>query len=195
MGVRVSSSSLFSLYSFAVFYFAEIAQLVEHNLAKVGVASSSLVFRSRSLEWWNGRHEGLKILWAEMSVRVRVSLRAHYTIADLHYASQLFFICFSSSLEQLINLFTADDKEQFATHLVRSHTVTHRTQLRRRSTHELDRQTRRQHQQRNRSTRPQFTSSHAPTQLPIRHPPRQRKPTPQHPSPTPLPKAEEPSPT
>ena len=59
--------------------FAEIAQLVEHNLAKVGVASSSLVFRSKSLEWWNGRHEGLKILWAEMSVRVRVSLRARYT--------------------------------------------------------------------------------------------------------------------
>ena len=84
--------------------FAEIAQLVEHNLAKVGVASSSLVFRSRSLEWWNGRHEGLKILWAEMSVRVRVSLRAHYTIADLHYASQLFFICFSSSLEQVNKL-------------------------------------------------------------------------------------------
>ena len=26
--------------------YAEIAQLVEHNLAKVGVASSSLVFRS-----------------------------------------------------------------------------------------------------------------------------------------------------
>ena len=40
---------------------AEIAQLVEHNLAKVGVASSSLVFRSNGcsnggkwmLEWWN----------------------------------------------------------------------------------------------------------------------------------------------
>ena len=32
---------------------AEIAQLVEHNLAKVRVASSSLVFRSRLLEWWN----------------------------------------------------------------------------------------------------------------------------------------------
>ena len=28
--------------------FAEIAQLVEHNLAKVGVASSSLVFRSEN---------------------------------------------------------------------------------------------------------------------------------------------------
>ena len=30
------------------FSVAEIAQLVEHNLAKVGVASSSLVFRSKS---------------------------------------------------------------------------------------------------------------------------------------------------
>ena len=34
---------------------AEIAQLVEHNLAKVGVASSSLVFRSKAIaqvaEW------------------------------------------------------------------------------------------------------------------------------------------------
>ena len=29
---------------------AEIAQLVEHDLAKVGVASSSLVFRSRYSE-------------------------------------------------------------------------------------------------------------------------------------------------
>ena len=28
--------------------YAEIAQLVEHNLAKVRVASSSLVFRSKS---------------------------------------------------------------------------------------------------------------------------------------------------
>ena len=28
---------------------AEIAQLVEHNLAKVGVASSSLVFRSKGV--------------------------------------------------------------------------------------------------------------------------------------------------
>ena len=29
---------------------AEVAQLVEHNLAKVGVASSSLVFRSNAVE-------------------------------------------------------------------------------------------------------------------------------------------------
>ena len=41
MGVRVSSSSHKQMN-------AEIAQLVEHNLAKVGVASSSLVFRSKS---------------------------------------------------------------------------------------------------------------------------------------------------
>ena len=35
---------------------AEIAQLVEHNLAKVGVASSSLVFRSKSNGWLNANH-------------------------------------------------------------------------------------------------------------------------------------------
>ena len=43
--------------------YAEVAQLVEHNLAKVRVAGSSPVFRSRPPGWWNGRHEGLKILW------------------------------------------------------------------------------------------------------------------------------------
>ena len=45
---------------------AEIAQLVEHNLAKVRVASSSLVFRSPLKGCSNGgigRHEGLKIPW------------------------------------------------------------------------------------------------------------------------------------
>ena len=33
---------------------AEIAQLVEHDLAKVGVASSSLVFRSKKPEYSSG---------------------------------------------------------------------------------------------------------------------------------------------
>ena len=37
-------------FSQAEKHIEEIAQLVEHNLAKVGVASSSLVFRSGSLE-------------------------------------------------------------------------------------------------------------------------------------------------
>ena len=32
-------------------HFAEIAQLVEHNLAKVRVASSSLVFRSKRINF------------------------------------------------------------------------------------------------------------------------------------------------
>ena len=40
MGVRVSSSSLLEVVQ------AEIAQLVEHDLAKVGVAGPSPVFRS-----------------------------------------------------------------------------------------------------------------------------------------------------
>ncbi len=55
---------------------AEIAQLVEHNLAKVGVASSSLVFRSNGCSNGGiGRHEGLKIPWPVMAVRVQVPLR------------------------------------------------------------------------------------------------------------------------
>ena len=58
---------------------AEIAQLVEHNLAKVGVAGSSPVCRSY-FRWFHcrnggiGRHEGLKIPWPVMAVRVRVPL-------------------------------------------------------------------------------------------------------------------------
>ena len=60
---------------------AKVAQLVEHDLAKVGVAGSNPVFRSRALLYgrvfcWSpgggiGRHAGLKILWTVMSVPVR----------------------------------------------------------------------------------------------------------------------------
>ena len=76
---------------------------VEHHLAKVRVAGSNPVFRSSlkkhpsipkriktldlklffhltMLEWWNGRHEGLKILWAVMPVRVQVPPRVHKTL-------------------------------------------------------------------------------------------------------------------
>ena len=45
---------------------AKIAQLVEHDLAKVGVAGSSPVFRSLERgcsSGGTGRHAGLKILW------------------------------------------------------------------------------------------------------------------------------------
>ena len=54
------------------FNIARIAQLVEHDLAKVGDAGSNPVSRSKvkiflnhqstPLGWWNGRHAGLKIL-------------------------------------------------------------------------------------------------------------------------------------
>ncbi len=53
--VRVSFSSRF----------AEIAQLVEHNLAKVGVASSSLVFRSSEEVDWK---DSLPFLYPDRSV-------------------------------------------------------------------------------------------------------------------------------
>ena len=76
-------------------YFAAIAQLVEHNLAKVGVASSSLVCRSIKGHTGRrnggiGRHEGLKIPWPVMAVRVRVPLAAQreYTNNDIRWTFQ-----------------------------------------------------------------------------------------------------------
>ena len=61
---------------------AEIAQLVEHDLAKVGVAGSSPVFRSTVLDSKGcrnggiGRHDGLKIHSAERTVQVRLLFAA-----------------------------------------------------------------------------------------------------------------------
>ena len=64
-------------------FFAEVAHLVEHDLAKVGVAGSSPVFRSgipsKGVGFFlkaypgggTGRRAGLKILSAERRVRVR----------------------------------------------------------------------------------------------------------------------------
>ena len=47
-------------------FVAEIAQLVEHNLAKVGVASSSLVFRStQKPRWRNGRRARFRCVCRE----------------------------------------------------------------------------------------------------------------------------------
>ena len=82
------------LYKFAAlkfFYQAGVAQLVEHNLAKVRVASSSLVSRSKSRSGsqvgiffipcsirpggGTGRRTGLKILRSVMIVRVRFPSR------------------------------------------------------------------------------------------------------------------------
>ena len=56
---------------------AEIAQLVEHNLAKVGVAGPSPVFRSRRCRNGGiGRHDGLKIHSSERTVQVRLLFAA-----------------------------------------------------------------------------------------------------------------------
>ena len=68
---------------------AEVAHLVEHDLAKVGVASSSLVFRSENPAPFQdgifygspgggiGRHAGLKILFAATRVTVQLRSGAH----------------------------------------------------------------------------------------------------------------------
>ena len=77
---------------------AEIAQLVEHNLAKVRVASSSLVFRS-ILGCSNGgigRHEGLKIPWPVMAVRVQVPLRVQDVIAIIGKLMIAIFVLYNS---------------------------------------------------------------------------------------------------
>ncbi len=44
---KVGVASSSLVFRSILFFYAEIAQLVEHDLAKVGVASSSLVFRSK----------------------------------------------------------------------------------------------------------------------------------------------------
>ena len=70
VGVRVPSSARFFRNIFVAFTStflknvnAKIAQLVEHDLAKVGVAGSNPVFRSPlCLGGGIGRHAGLKIL-------------------------------------------------------------------------------------------------------------------------------------
>jgi hypothetical protein len=73
--------------------YAKVAHLVEHDLAKVGVAGSSPVFRSRNPSSNGGgiffgcpgggigRHAGLKILFAAM--RVTVQLRSGAQKSDL----------------------------------------------------------------------------------------------------------------
>ena len=47
---------------------AEIAQLVEHNLAKVGVASSSLVFRSKPRQ-----HDAVFFCYMHISVLKKIA--------------------------------------------------------------------------------------------------------------------------
>ena len=87
---------------------AEVAHLVEHDLAKVGVAGSSPVFRSKKLSrlcsgfFFNssnsgggtGRHAGLKILFPATGVTVRfrsrVLLKAAAAAAFVFYIAPCF---------------------------------------------------------------------------------------------------------
>ncbi len=73
---------------------ASVAQLVEHNLAKVGAAGSSPVTRSTFFllcpGGGTGRRAGLKILWAVMPVSVRVRPWAQESHQSRHSAG--FFI-------------------------------------------------------------------------------------------------------
>ena len=59
---KVGVASSSLVFRSTVFYQAEIAQLVEHDLAKVGVASSSLVFRSKVTSQ-SGRRSALVVEW------------------------------------------------------------------------------------------------------------------------------------
>ena len=53
------------MFTFALQFLAGIAQLVEHDLAKVGVASSSLVSRSNSeARWQSGYAAACKAVYA-----------------------------------------------------------------------------------------------------------------------------------
>ena len=99
---------------------AEVAQLVEHNLAKVRVAGSSPVFRS-SLKRKGcsnggiGRHEGLKILWLlqlcgfksrfEYSFYAEVAQLVEHNLAKVRVAgsSPVFRSCFQNGLVILRN--------------------------------------------------------------------------------------------
>ena len=63
-----------SLYIWYALNLSECSSGVEHDLAKVGVEGSNPFTRSkyRCPGGGIGRHAGLKILWAVMSVRVQV---------------------------------------------------------------------------------------------------------------------------
>ena len=58
-------------------------------------------FPLTALEWWNGRHEGLKIPWPVMAVRVRVPLRAHrYARRTFGLPGFFFFLVSEGIIEQ-----------------------------------------------------------------------------------------------
>ena len=101
---------------------AEVAHLVEHDLAKVGVAGSSPVFRSNPLALREdflsqdcpgggiGRHAGLKILFAATRVTVQVRSGARIT-ADQKWSAFLHLQHFQTFVFHLTEVFTSTFKE------------------------------------------------------------------------------------
>ena len=75
---------------------AEIAQLVEHNLAKVGVASSSLVFRSK----YNKHHFSVGDINAEIAQLVE------HNLAKVGVASSSLVFRSQEGLKQSLESFT-----------------------------------------------------------------------------------------
>src|SRR5688572_2919702 len=97
---------------------AEVAHLVEHDLAKVGVAGSSPVFRSEIVPTQSGfffmchsgggigRHAGLKILFAVMRVWVQLPSRVQSGFLPLFFLS--FFLANTLIAAQSFLILTFD---------------------------------------------------------------------------------------
>ena len=101
--------------------------MVEHDLAKVGVAGSSPVFRSRSpmmgdffLEHCpggeTGRHAGLKILWAARPVRVQLPPGARSDRLVAFFMPFFVYIIYSSSLNRFYTGTTDDVSRRILEH-------------------------------------------------------------------------------
>ena len=86
---------------------AEIAQLVEHNLAKVGVASSSLVFRSMQIH--PGLMTGIFLLQGKPFLKETVRFRGNrQTLCRFHRNFSFergFFGVFACQIEYVVILY------------------------------------------------------------------------------------------
>ena len=89
---------------------AEIAQLVEHNLAKVRVASSSLVFRSTGCSNGGiGRHEGLKIPWPLRLCGFKSRFEYKATLVSHRFTRVACFLYHPSSMSDTLSHTHASD--------------------------------------------------------------------------------------
>ena len=120
--MSATAESYFCTPNLVLYNPAKVAHLVEHDLAKVGVAGSSPVFRSKSRALFGifftpcpgggtGRHAGLKILFAATRVRVRfppgaLSLRLCEGIFFCYLVSIMPIILFDNTARNQLYPFT-----------------------------------------------------------------------------------------